>query len=196
MWKYGYLFNVTIKILIFQASWYKNKIVFRVNPKSTLFERWILSMNQRWQIDLESTWISGWPMTRCYFNIYQRGINIGCLLGKNWFRCSLNARGPATPGRPGGCATHPSPPPPPFTFLSRKKKKERQRQKRKGFKAEIIKRLSPRSNYYCFSHSRASRIQKFFLSINHGGQQYFPVFHGPTTFKSISPPLCKSVRYY
>ena len=47
------------------------------------------------------------------------------------------------------------------------------------------------SKYYCFSHSRASRIQKFFLSANHGGQQYFSVFHGPLTLKSISPALRK-----
>ena len=79
--KYGYLFNVNIKILIFQASWYKNKIVFRVNPKSTLFQRWILSINQRWQIDVESTWISCWPTSRRYFNIYKRWINAECLLG-------------------------------------------------------------------------------------------------------------------
>ena len=78
--KYGYLFNVTIKILIFQASLYRNKIVFRVNPKLTLFQRWILSMNQRWQTDVESTWILGWPTSLHYFNIYQSWINVECLL--------------------------------------------------------------------------------------------------------------------
>ena len=52
----------------------------------------------------------------------------------------------------------------PPTFLHTKKKKGRQRQKRKGFKVETIKRLSLRSKYYCFSHSRASAIRKFFLS--------------------------------
>ena len=36
--KYSYLFNVTVKILIFQASRCKNKIVFGVNPKSKLFQ--------------------------------------------------------------------------------------------------------------------------------------------------------------
>ena len=131
-------------------------------------------------------------------------INVESTLGVCWERTGsgvpLMQEGRRHQGGLGVVHPTPRPPPPsplpPFTFLSRKKKKERQRQKRKGFKAETIKRLSPRSNYYCFSHSRASRIQKFFLSINHGGQQYFPVFHGPTTFKSISPPLCKSVRYY
>ena len=79
--KYGYLVNVNIKTLIFQASWYKNKIIFRVNPKSTLFQRWILSMKQRWQINVESTWISRWPTSRCYFDMYQCWINVECLLG-------------------------------------------------------------------------------------------------------------------
>ena len=87
-------FNVNIKILIFQASRHNNKIVFRVNPKSTLFQRWILSMNQRWQIDVESTWISGWPTSRRYFNIYQHWINVECLLGKcpkvaTWQHCLI-----------------------------------------------------------------------------------------------------------
>ena len=50
----------------------------------------------------------------------------------------------------------------PPTFLHSKKKKGRQREKRKGFKAETIKRLSPRSKYYCFNHSRATRIQNCF----------------------------------
>ena len=32
--------------------------------KLTLFQRWILSMNQRRQMDDESTWISRWPTPR------------------------------------------------------------------------------------------------------------------------------------
>ena len=63
------------------------------------------------------------------------------------------------------------------------------RQKRKGFKAETIKRLPPRSKYYFFSRSRASRIQKFFLSANHGGRQYFSVFYGLCTLTAILPTL-------
>ena len=82
------------------------------------------------------------------------------------------------------------PPSPPPTFLRSKKKKRKQRKKkRKIFKAETIKRLSPRSKCYCFSHSRASRIQKFFFSPNHGGRQYLPVFKGPSSLKSILPGL-------
>ena len=68
-------------------------------------------------------------------------------------------------------------------------KRGKQRKKRTIFKAETIERLSPSSKYCCFSHSRVSRIQKFFLSANHGGRQYFSVFHGPSTLKSISPAL-------
>ena len=75
------------------------------------------------------------------------------------------------------------------TFLCSKKKKGNQRKARKTFKAETIKRLSLRSKLYCLRYSRASRIQKFFLWANHGGRQYFSVFHGPSTLKSISSAL-------
>ena len=51
---------------------------------------------------------------------------------------------------------------PPPHFLCSKKKKGKQRKARKAFKAETIKRLSLRSKLYCFSHSRASRIQILF----------------------------------
>ena len=54
-------------------------------------------------------------------------------------------------------------------ILCSKKEKGKQKKKRKSFKAENIKRLSPRSKCYCFSPSRASRIQKLFLPANHGG---------------------------
>ena len=74
------------------------------------------------------------------------------------------------------------------------KKKGRQRQKRKDFNKETIKRLSPRSKYYCFSDSRASRIRKFYLSANLGGRQYFSVFHGPPTLKSILSALIRALK--
>ena len=42
--------------------------------------------NRRW---INVDWISRWPTSRRYFNIYQRWINIECLLGKdferNWY---------------------------------------------------------------------------------------------------------------
>ena len=51
----------------------------------------------------------------------------------------------------------------PSTFLHTKKKKGEPTKKRTIFKVETIERLSPRSKCYCFSHSRVSRIQRFFL---------------------------------
>ena len=78
--------------------------------------------------------------------------------------------------------------PAPHFFCVVKTKKRRQREKRKGFKVETIKRLSPRSKYYCFSHSRASRIRKLSLSTNHGGRQYFLVFHGLTIWNPFRRP--------
>ena len=120
----------------------------------------------------------------CKHNIFKSNIRQQCIL--NFKKCSSivdlkSESGQVTPGGPGGHG--------PLTFLSSKRKKRRQRQKRKGFKVEAIKRLSPRSKYYCFSHARASRIGTFFMSANHGGRQLFPVFHGPPTLKSISPAL-------
>ena len=80
-------------------------------------------------------------------------------------------------------------------FPQEQQKEKRGTKKRKSFKAETIKRLSPRSKCYCFSHSRASRIQKFFLTANHGGRYYFSVFHGPSTLRSISPALLSIYKY-
>ena len=77
------------------------------------------------------------------------------------------------------------------TFLPSSKKKGKQKKKKKFIKKFIkfIKSLSPRSKCYCFSHSKASKIQNFFLSANHGGRKYFTVIHGPTTLKPISTAL-------
>ena len=55
----------------------------------------------------------------------------------------------------------------------KKKKKEsdkidtKEKKKKKSLKTETIKRLSPRTKCYCFSHSRASKTQFFFLSVIH-----------------------------
>ena len=73
-----------------------------------------------------------------------------------------------------------------------KNKKGKIRKKRKSFKAKTIKRLSSRSKYYCFSHSRAFTIQTFSLSVNHGGRQHFSVFNFSAfhfSVKSISLAL-------
>ena len=87
--------------------------------------------------------------------------------------------GPATP-RGRGCHASLLLSP---TFLRSKKKKGKLREKKTIFKAETIESLSPRSKCYCFSHSRVYRIEKIFLSANHGGRQYFSVFHGPIHFE-------------
>ena len=75
------------------------------------------------------------------------------------------------------------------TFLRGKNEKQKQMEKRKDFKAKTIKRLSPRSKFYCLSHFRASKTQKKILSANNVDRQYFSVFHGPSTMKSISEAL-------
>ena len=62
-----------------------------------------------------------------------------------------------------------------YSLMMSKRKKGKQSKARKTFKAETIKRLSLRSKCYCLSHSTASRIQKIFLSANHGGRQLFNV---------------------
>ena len=96
----------------------------------------------------------------------------------NWADIIYIPARPATPGRAGGGAW-------PLTFLHSKKKTGKKGEKRNNFRGETIKRLSQRSKCYCFSHSRAFKIQKFFLSANHCDRKYFPVFHGPSTLKSI-----------
>ena len=97
----------------------------------------------------------------------------------------LIAKTCTAPGGGGGYA----PPHLPSLFFAQQKEKRETKEKKKSLKIEIIKRLSPRSKCYRYSHSTASRIQKFFLSANHGGQQNFSVFHGPSTLNYISPAL-------
>ena len=74
--------------------------------------------------------------------------------------------------------------PPPLhtqTFLRGKKKNGNKGKTRKSFKAETIKKLSPRSKCYCFSHSRASRIQKLFCR---------PTMMADSTFQcSVASPI-------
>ena len=76
---------------------------------------------------------------------------------------------------------------PPLLFWVAKKKGETK--EKRSFK---VKRLSPRSQYYWFSHSGASIIQNIFLKADHGSRQYFSVFYalpfeihftGPAKFK-------------
>ena len=86
--------------------------------------------------------------------------------------------------------------PPPPLFCIAKRKNRNKGKSRKDFQAETIKRLSPRLKCYCFGHSRAPRIQKFFLPANHGGRQYFPVFLGPSALKSILPARVWLLHYF
>ena len=76
---------------------------------------------------------------------------------------------------------------PPLLFWVAKKKGETK--EKRSFK---VKKLSPRSQYYWFSHSGASIIQNIFLKADHGSRQYFSVFYalpfeihftGPAKFK-------------
>ena len=84
-----------------------------------------------------------------------------------------------------------SPPPPSLAplFCVAKRKTGNKGKSRKGFRAETIKKLSPRLKCYCFSHSSAPRIQNFLLPANHGDRQYFLVFFASSTLKFISPAL-------
>lgn len=79
--------------------------------------------------------------------------------------------------------------PPSPNFFVQQKNNRKQWKKRKHFKVDTIKRLPPRSKCYYSSQSRASRIQKLFLSANHGGRQYFSMFHGLSLLKSIFSAL-------
>ena len=67
-----------------------------------------------------------------------------------------------------------------FDFYVVKTRKRKKRKKQKSFKAGAIKRLSPGSKYFFFSHVRAYRIHNLFLSV------MVSVLHGPSTSKSIS----------
>ena len=69
----------------------------------------------------------------------------------------------------------PPPPPPPHTHTHThthtllcvtKTKKRNRRKKQRVLKQKLLKDC-------CFSHSRAPRYKKFFLSANHGGRRYF-----------------------
>ena len=71
-----------------------------------------------------------------------------------WNRAGNTGRGQE------GHVSRPPPLPPPLFDIAKRKGKQR---KIESFKAETIKKLSPRPKCYYFSHSRAPRIQTFFL---------------------------------
>lgn len=71
----------------------------------------------------------------------------------------------------------------PQLFCVAKRKRGNKGKKEQSFKEETIERLSLRSKYYYFRHSRASKIEKSFFLVNYGGRKYFSVFHAPLNFE-------------
>ena len=138
--------------------------------KQLYYQKWVV-----WYIfiNLNSKLFLLWP----YFYPSNQILHIQSLryfslsLGKFDFSRSRASNTRGAGGRGGG-GRHP----PPLFFVAKRKKGDKGN-KKKGFKAETITRLSPRSKYYCFNHSRVSKIRNFFLLANHGGRQYFSVFH-------------------
>ena len=82
---------------------------------------------------------------------------------------------------------HATPPPPPslpphtHTFLRNKKERVS--------KQKLSKGCHQGQNIIVLAILERLEFENFFLSGNHGDQQYFSVFHGPPTLKSISPAL-------
>ena len=69
-------------------------------------------------------------------------------------------------------------------FFAQQKEKRETKKKERVLKQKLLKgcHLKRLSKCYCFSHSRASRIQRFFLSANHGAPRplHFEIhFSGP-----------------
>ena len=84
MLKYGYLFNINVKILIFQASWYKENIVFRANQKSTLFQRCFNVEFYRWiNVDKSTLNQRGYHVDRCR-DVISTYINVESTLSICW----------------------------------------------------------------------------------------------------------------
>ena len=83
MLKYCYLLNINKKTLNFQASWYKNKIIF----KSTQIQRFFNVECYRWiNVDKSTLNQRGYHVDqrRDVIYIYQPWINVECFLGCGW----------------------------------------------------------------------------------------------------------------
>ena len=78
--------------------------------------------------------------------------------------------------------------------VAKRKKRDKVRKERVSKQKLLKKRLSTRSTCYFFSHTRASRIKKVFLLANHGGRQYFSVFHGSSPWNPFRRPCKWSVK--
>ena len=93
--------------------------------------------------------------------------------------------GSATKGGAGGGGHRP---PPPFFCVA--KKKENQEKKERFSKQKLLKGCHQDQNFAVLAILDClDCLEKCFLLANHGGRQYFSVFHGPCTLKSISPAL-------
>ena len=83
------------------------------------------------------------------------------------------------------------PPSSPLTFL-RSKRKKRNKEKEKVSMQKLLKD-SPICKMSLFQPFQSVQNSKNFLSPKLGDRQYFPVFHGPCTLKSISSALRQPV---
>ena len=70
-----------------------------------------------------------------------------------------------------------------------KRKKGDKEKKERVSKQKLLKGCHQGQNIIVLTILERLEFEKFFLSANHGGRQYFPVFHGTPTLKSISPAL-------
>ena len=86
-------------------------------------------------------------------------------------------------GAPPDLVPHPLP----ATFLGSKKKKGKQRKKRVSMQ-RLLNGCHQSQNVTLLVILEHPEFKNF-LSVNHSARQYFPVFHGPSTFKSISLAL-------
>ena len=74
-----------------------------------------------------------------------------------------------------------STPPPPHTpiFLRRKKKKASKGKKERVSKLQLLKGCHQGQAFTVLAIPERLDFKVFFLSVNHGGRQYFLVFHDP-----------------
>ena len=76
------------------------------------------------------------------------------------------------------------------TFLSSKTKKKGNKEKKERIlKKKILNGCDQGQNVTFLAILEGLEFKKKILSANHSGQPNFPVFHGPSTLKSISPAL-------
>ena len=72
--------NVKMRLSFFSIVSYQQNC-FWCQPKFNVNSRLTLTLNQRWQYNVDTKLISHRPISRRYFDIYQRWNNVECLLG-------------------------------------------------------------------------------------------------------------------